>query len=116
MSDDATLWDLVTTERIAIEHVGAAVDVYLAEPATQDYPIGPDHILDLAAAVAAHPFAPRTMADAEADAPSRRMAVRAAFLMARPIDRTGATRQHPGGSAPKRQDLRSGAVTRRRRR
>ena len=90
MSDDATLWDLVTDERIAIEDVGAAVDVYLAEPTTQDHPIGPNHILDLAAAVAAHAFAPATMVDAEADEPSRRMAVRAAFLMACPIVRSGA--------------------------
>ena len=97
MSDDATLWDLVTDERIAIEDVGAAVDVYLAEPATQSFPIGPDHVLDLAAAVAAHAFAPATMVDAEADEPSRRMAVRAAFLMARPAAKSGATREHPKG-------------------
>ena len=94
MSDDVTLWDLVTDERIAIEDVGAAVDVYLAEPATQGYPIGPDHILDLAAAVAAHAFAPATMADVEADEPSRRMAVRAAFLMGCPVVRSGATTRH----------------------
>ena len=116
MSEDATLWDLVTTERIAIEHVSAAIDVYLAEPATRGHPVGPDHILDLAAAVAAHAFAPQTMADAEAGEPSRRMAVRAAFLMARPVAVSGATQQNPEGSAPIRQAPRSGAVTRRRHR
>lgn len=88
MSDEATLWDLVTAERIAIEDVGAAVDAYLAEPTTQDHRIGPDHVLDLAAAVAAHPFAPVIMVDTEADEPSRRMAVRAALLMSRPSARS----------------------------
>ena len=88
MSDDATLWDLVTTECIAIEAVGAAVDVYLAEPTTQAHPIGPDHILDLAAAVAAHASAPATMIDSEANEPSRRIAVRTALLMARPATRS----------------------------
>jgi hypothetical protein len=89
MPDNATLWDLVTDERVAIEEVGAAVDIYLAEPATQDYAIGPDHVLDLAAAVAAHAFAQATMVDTEADEPSRRMAVRSALLMARPAIRSG---------------------------
>ncbi|MDP4006489.1 hypothetical protein [Methylobacterium sp. NEAU K] len=84
MPDNATLWDLVTDERIAIEEVGAAVDAYLAEPSTHEYRIGPDHVLDLAAAVAAHASAPTTMLDAEADEPSRRIAVRSALLMARP--------------------------------
>jgi len=87
MPENATLWDLVSEERIAIEEVGCAVDAYLAEPATQNHAIGPDHILDLAAAVAAHAFAPATLVDAEAEAPSRRMAVRSALLMARPTVR-----------------------------
>ena len=90
MSDDATLWDLVTDERIAIEDVGAAVDVYLSRPSTQTYPLGPDHVLDLAAAVAAHASARATMADIETAEPSRRMAVRAALLMARPASRSPA--------------------------
>ena len=84
MPENATLWDLVTDERSAIEAVGRAVDAYLAEPTTEDHPIGPDHVLDLAAAVAAHAFAPATMVDVEADEPARRMAVRSALLMARP--------------------------------
>jgi len=100
MSDNATLWDLVTDERIAIEDVVAAVDVYLAEPATQSYPIGPDHVLDLAEAVAAHASAPTTIADTGADETARRMAVRAAFLMARPTVRASATREHPRGQPP----------------
>lgn len=88
MSDDVTLWDLVTAQRIAIEEVGAAIDLYLAEPTTQGYPIGRDHVLDLAAAVAAHAFAPATLVDADADEPSRRMAVRSALLMGRPTTRS----------------------------
>ncbi|MGE8130969.1 hypothetical protein ACQKQD_28710 [Methylobacterium sp. NPDC080182] len=88
MSVEATLWDLVTAERIAIEDVGAAVDAYLAEPTTQDHAIGPDHVLDLAAAVAAHPSAPAIVVDTESDEPSRRMAVRAALLMSRPTTRS----------------------------
>jgi hypothetical protein len=71
MPDDATLWDLVTAERIAIEDVGAAIDVYLAEPTTQNHPIGPDHSLDLAAAVAAHAFASATVVDPDSDEPAR---------------------------------------------
>ncbi|WP_043356819.1 hypothetical protein [Methylobacterium sp. B1] len=88
MPDDATLWDLVTAERIAIEDVGAAIDVYLAEPTTQNHPIGPDHSLDLAAAVAAHAFASATVVDPDSDEPSRRMAVRSALLMGRPTARS----------------------------
>ena len=88
MSVEATLCDLVTAERIAIEDVGAAIDAYLAEPTTQDHSIGPDHVLDLAAAVAAHPSAPAIVVDAEANEPSRRMAVRAALLMSRPTTRS----------------------------
>ncbi|MDR7040595.1 hypothetical protein J2X36_005378 [Methylobacterium sp. BE186] len=78
----------MTTERIAIEPVGAAVDVYLAEPTTQAHPIGSDHILDLAAIVAAHASAPATMINAEAKEPSRRIAVRSALFMARPANRS----------------------------
>jgi hypothetical protein len=115
MSDDATLWDLVTDERIAIEDVGAAVDVYLSEPSTQDYPIGPDHVLDLAAAVAAHASAPLTMADSEADEPSRRMAVRAALLMARPASRSPARLTHSREEDLDAPLTRSGAATRHRR-
>lgn len=37
MPDTATLWDLVSDERIAIEAVGRAVDAYLAEPATRTH-------------------------------------------------------------------------------
>jgi hypothetical protein len=88
MADDATLWDLVAAERIAIEHVCAAIDVYLTVPTTQDHPIGPDHILDLAATVAAHASATATVVDAEADEPSRRMAVRSALLMGHPVARS----------------------------
>ncbi|MCJ2091312.1 hypothetical protein MKK67_02135 [Methylobacterium sp. J-072] len=87
MPETATLWDLVTDERIAIEAVGSAVDAYLAELATRTHAIGPDHVLDLAASVAAHAFASAAMVDAEADEPARRMAVRSALLMARPIAR-----------------------------
>jgi len=89
MSDDATLWDLVTAERIAIEDVGTAIDAYLADPATRAHPIGPDHVFDLAAAVAAHALAPATMVNVDANEPSRRMAIRAALLMARPMARVG---------------------------
>ena len=95
MPETATLWDLVTDERIAIEAVTAAVDAYLIEPTTGDHPIGLGYVLDLAAAVAAHAAASGTMIDAEANEPSRRIAVRSALLMAspRPTGSTGATRR-----------------------
>ncbi|CAM3060122.1 hypothetical protein ACLBXJ_05685 [Methylobacterium mesophilicum] len=72
MPDTATLWDLVTDERIATGAVGRAVDAYLAEPATRTHALGPDHVLDLAAAVAAHAFAPAKTVVIEAGAPQGR--------------------------------------------
>ena len=87
MLNNATLWDLVTEEQIAIEEVVTAVDTYLAKPATRSHPLGRSHVLDLAAAVAAHVSAPMTMVDAEASEAARRIAVRSALLMARPARR-----------------------------
>ncbi|MCJ2049215.1 hypothetical protein [Methylobacterium sp. J-070] len=116
MPDEATLWDLVIDERIAIEDLSAAVDLYLADPTTQDHPIGPHHSLDLAAAVAAHAVAPATMRDGEADEPARRMAVRAALLMARPTARARPRGGQAPGGCPGPGAAGPGVATRRRRR
>lgn len=84
MSKNDTLWDLVTEEQIAIEDLVAAVDTYLSEPSTRDYRIGPGLVVDLAASVARHGHAYRTMKDEEASEPARRIAVRSALLMSKP--------------------------------
>lgn len=84
MPKNDTLWDLVTEERVAIEDLVAAVDTYLSEPSTGGYRISPDLIVDLAASVAKHGHAHRTMMDAEASEPARRIAVRSALLMSKP--------------------------------
>lgn len=84
MSNGDTLWDLVTEERVAIEDLVSAIDTYLSKPGTRGYRIGLGLSIDLAAAVATHSHARRTMLDAGADEPTRRMAVRSALLMSRP--------------------------------
>lgn len=84
MANGDTLWDLVTEERVAIEDLVSAIDAYLSEPGTRGYRIGLGLSIDLAAAVATHSHARRTMMDAGADEPARRMAVRSALLMSRP--------------------------------
>lgn len=60
MPGTATLRDLVTDERIAIEAGGRAVDAYFVEPATRTHASGPDHVPDPAAADMVHAFAPAT--------------------------------------------------------
>ena len=84
MSKNDTLWDMVTEERIAIEALVAAIDTYLSKPSTREYRIGAGLVVDLAGSVARHGHAQRTMKDAEASEPARRMAVRSALLMSKP--------------------------------
>lgn len=98
MLDDATLWDLVTGEHVAIEDFTAAVDAYLAAPTTRDHPVGQSYFLDLAAAVAAHAAAPDATAYVDANEPSRRSVVRSALLMAKPKVRRGCANTDPGST------------------
>ena len=85
MVHDQTLWDLITTERIPIDNLVAAVDAYLADPTTRSHPLGSGYTIDLAEAVAAHQRIRSATARANPDKLSRRMAVRSALLLARPV-------------------------------
>ncbi|GJD57474.1 hypothetical protein [Methylobacterium dankookense] len=87
MLDEPTLWDLVSTEQIAIEDVAVAVDAYLADPTTGEHPLDENFSLDLADAVTQHASAEQIAELTDSHAPSRRMAVRSALLMARPTRR-----------------------------
>lgn len=84
---DQTLWDLVTTERISIDSLVAAVDAYLANPETRTHRLSSAYTIDLAAAVEAHLKTSGDEGDAEIDEPARRTAVRSALLLAKPIRR-----------------------------
>lgn len=84
MMHDQTLWDLVTTERVPIDDLVAAVDAYLADPTIQSHPLGSGYTIDLAAAVAAHQCEHQTAKRANTDKPSRRIEVRSALLLATP--------------------------------
>ncbi|GJD88148.1 hypothetical protein BHAOGJBA_1661 [Methylobacterium hispanicum] len=64
--------------------INAAVDAVLAKPKTGQYPIGGGYLLDLAAAVEAHSFSAKALADPEAKPGWRRTMARTAILMARP--------------------------------
>jgi len=83
--NDQTLWDLITTERVPIDDLVAAVDAYLADPTIRNHPLGSAYRIDLAAAVAKHLRERPTATPANSDEPSRRIEVRSALLLARPI-------------------------------
>ena len=83
---DQTLWDLVTTERIPIDSLVAAVDAYLANPQTRTHRLSATYTMDLAAAVEAHRKISGDAGDADIDEPARRTAVRSALLLAKPIE------------------------------
>jgi len=85
MPDTSTFGDLLETRAITDEQVNAAVDAFLAGPASEPFPIADGYRIDLAAAVTAHAFT--TMMDRRDDVSSaaKRGAVRTAILLARPI-------------------------------
>ncbi|MEN3212211.1 hypothetical protein PUR23_19565 [Methylorubrum populi] len=78
-----TVGELFKAKAVTDEQVNAAVEAYLAEPASGMLPIANGYQINVAEAVEAHPFARATLSG-ESPTPSRkRKAVRAAILLAR---------------------------------
>lgn len=81
MPDTRTLGHLYKAKTITEADLVEAVDAYLADPSPGPRQIGPV-TLDIGAAVAAHPWASRAMADPETKPEARRTAVQTAVLLA----------------------------------
>ncbi|WP_336492012.1 hypothetical protein [Methylobacterium nigriterrae] len=84
MAETPTIGALVTSGAIDRVEITAAVDAVLADPSTKTYVLGERFSLDLFAAVAAHPFAVKTLKRMNAGLAARRTAVRTAIMLARP--------------------------------
>ncbi|KAB1075401.1 hypothetical protein [Methylobacterium soli] len=67
--------------------VTAAIDAFFALGDPGLVPLGEKYELDVASAVAAHPFASKTLYRRTAGVSARRAAVRSAILLARPEKR-----------------------------
>lgn len=76
--------DLVAALAIADEDVTAVVDAYLSDPQRSLVQIGDGYQIDLAEALATHPFAQTLMDRTWAGEDLKRAAVRAAIMMASP--------------------------------
>jgi hypothetical protein len=84
MTETPTVGSFVTTGTISTADVAGAVNAYPPDPGTKAYPLGEQFVLDLAAAVAAHPFAVRMLSHGGAGIAAHRAAVRTAIMQARP--------------------------------
>lgn len=71
------------------DDVRAAADAYVSNASATLLPLGGGYVLNLSAAVRAHPFARDTMADPGAAESLKRAAVRTAFLVAKRSIREG---------------------------
>jgi hypothetical protein len=87
MSDQPTTRDLYKAKAITDEEVRAAVDAYMADPATSLFAITERYSLDLAGAVRSHAWAQQTVSNADATEYLKRTAVCTAILLARPEKR-----------------------------
>jgi len=84
MANQTTIGDLFKAKAITDEQVSAAVDAFLAGPASEPFPIADGYRVDLAAAVAAHAFTTMMVGRDDVSTASKRGAVRTAILLARP--------------------------------
>lgn len=80
---DRTVGELFKAKAVTDDEVNAAVEAYLAEPETAAHQIADGYLLDLAAAVQAHPFARATLSGERPTSARKRKAVRTAILLAR---------------------------------
>lgn len=84
MANDPTIGELLEAKAIS-QGVLAAVDAYMADPATGAFEMGDGLTLDLAAVVAACPQARFVLDDPNANMMRKRGVVRRAILLARPL-------------------------------
>ena len=75
--------ELVERGEIRAEDVRAAADAYVSNASATLLLLGGAYVLNLSAAIRAHPFARETVADPAAAEPLRRAAVRTAFQVAK---------------------------------
>lgn len=87
MAENPTIGELLLADAIASDEIDAAVDALLAKPEVGAYPIGGGYLLDLAAAVRAHPFSKAALSGGNATQSRKRKAARTAILLARPEKR-----------------------------
>ncbi|GJD96326.1 hypothetical protein [Methylobacterium iners] len=85
MAKRPTTAELYQAKLIPEEDVVAAVEAFMANPNTSAFLMGHGYALDLHAAVAASPFALGVLATPDAKPASKRIAVRTAILLARPV-------------------------------
>jgi hypothetical protein len=83
MAENRTIAELLLAEAITSDEIDAAVDALLAKPDVGLYPVGGGYLLDLAAAVRAHPFSHAALSGGDASPSRKRKAARTAILLAR---------------------------------
>ena len=84
MAENQTVEELMNANAIASDEIDAAVDALLAKPDVGAYPIRGSYLLDLVAAVRAHPFTYAALSGGGATPSRKRKAARTAILLARP--------------------------------
>ncbi|WP_132250199.1 hypothetical protein [Methylobacterium segetis] len=87
MAEQPTIGDLVKENTLSDDAVSAAVDAYMADPATTLFAFGESHELDLAVAISSNRWASDVLADSSASDGLKRSAVRTAIWLARPEKR-----------------------------
>lgn len=79
-----TTGDLVKAKAITADDLELLVTTYLAAPSEAPLPLGPEHRINVAAAIEAHPQARAALADPAAREGWRKTMLRTAILLARP--------------------------------
>lgn len=85
MAEEPYFGDLLKAKVIDKADLTEAVEAYMTDRGTRLFPVGDAYHVDLAAAVAASPYARDMLADPSAEDASKRAAVGTAILMARPV-------------------------------
>ena len=83
-SDAPLTIDLFEAGDIVDDDVRGVIEAFIARPRRRIFQFGTGYRIDVAAAVAAHPFARQLMRQPWASDDLRRAAIRAAILLARP--------------------------------
>jgi hypothetical protein len=84
MAENPTTGELYKAKALTEEDVVAAVDAFMADPSTTAFLFGDGYQVDLPGSVAASSFATLVVKDGHATETHKRLAVRAAILLARP--------------------------------
>jgi hypothetical protein len=84
MAENPTTGELYKAKVILEADVQAAVDAFMADPATTTFLFGDGYQIDLAEAVSSHEWAKVTVTNRDTTQHLRRAAVRTVILLARP--------------------------------